>query len=94
MSISASDALTESLLVLESEFNELEQEYRGDLQEQSILEDPESPGESLSALSEVDSEPDGPSSSLCQCVETEASGSELLEESKVQKFLPEIPLKF
>ena len=29
----ASDALTESLLVLESEFNELEQEYRGDLQE-------------------------------------------------------------
>ena len=53
----------------------------------SILEDPESPTESLSALSEVDSEPDGPSSSLCQCVETEVSGSDLLEESKVQKFL-------
>ena len=60
MSISASDALAESLQVLESEFDELEQEYRGDLQQQSILEDPES----LSTLSEVNSDPDEPSLTL------------------------------
>ena len=43
MSSSASDALAETLLTLDGEFAELEQEYGADLQQQSILEDPEIP---------------------------------------------------
>jgi hypothetical protein len=82
--------LEEALLILDEEFSELEQEYGGDLQQHSILEED---SEALTTLSEVGRDlgeyidQDEPSLSAGECVEPETSSSDLLEESKIMKFL-------
>ena len=83
MSSSASDALAETLLTLDGEFAELEQEYGADLQQQSILEDPEIP----ITMSEEDSDPEETCLSVSECVEVETSDIDQQEEENLQNFL-------